>query len=102
MQAQRTAIQPAAEQLIHRQNQVAHLCVPELLVVENLLRQEFKNCIFFDFGLPQHKTLLVNSLRGNVLKLALQMYGCRVIQKVWLPSYFESLSGKFIDSLKIF
>lgn len=36
---------------------------------------------FFEFGTPEQKTVLANKIRGHVLPLALQMYGCRVIQK---------------------
>src|SRR5207302_5792182 len=36
---------------------------------------------FFEFGSPEHKAYLAQRIRGNVLSLALQMYGCRVIQK---------------------
>ncbi|CAF4765933.1 unnamed protein product, partial [Rotaria socialis] len=36
---------------------------------------------FFEFGTTEHKGYLAQRIRGNVLTLALQMYGCRVIQK---------------------
>jgi hypothetical protein len=36
---------------------------------------------FFEFGTPEHKVAFAQRLRGHVLSLALQMYGCRVIQK---------------------
>lgn len=36
---------------------------------------------FFEFGTPEQKAQLIGKIRGNVLSLALQMYGCRVIQK---------------------
>lgn len=36
---------------------------------------------FFEFGTMDHKLAFAQRLRGNVLSLALQMYGCRVIQK---------------------
>ena len=36
---------------------------------------------FFEFGTSEQKTVLANKIRGHVLPLALQMYGCRVIQK---------------------
>lgn len=37
---------------------------------------------FFEHGLPSQRRELANKLLGHVLNLSLQMYGCRVIQKV--------------------
>lgn len=50
---------------------------------------------FFEHGLPSHRRELANKLFGHVLTLSLQMYGCRVIQKVllvlsWTPYYLLS------------
>jgi len=39
---------------------------------------------FFEHGTPEQKRILGDKLVGHVLELSLQMYGCRVIQKVWL------------------
>merc|ERR1719334_976363 len=36
---------------------------------------------FFEFGSSEQKRQLCNCMRNRVLCLALQMYGCRVIQK---------------------
>ena len=36
---------------------------------------------FFEFGSAEQKNILASRIRGHVLPLALQMYGCRVIQK---------------------
>lgn len=36
---------------------------------------------FFEFGTPEQKQMLAQRIRGHVLQLALQMYGCRIIQK---------------------
>ena len=36
---------------------------------------------FFEYGTPQQKEKLAGQMKGNVLKLSLQMYGCRVVQK---------------------
>lgn len=36
---------------------------------------------FFEYGTDDQKRQLMQAIHGNVLKLALQMYGCRVIQK---------------------
>ncbi|CAF3989391.1 unnamed protein product [Rotaria magnacalcarata] len=46
-----------------------------------LMTDVFGNYKFFEFGSTEHKAYLAHSIRGNVLSLALQMYGCRVIQK---------------------
>lgn len=37
---------------------------------------------FFEHGTNEQKRILADKLVGNVLTLSLQMYGCRVIQKV--------------------
>lgn len=47
-----------------------------MIIVGNYVIQKF-----FEFGLPDHKQTLAQKLNGQVLPLALQMYGCRVIQK---------------------
>ena len=50
----------------------------------NLMTDVFGNYViqkFFEFGSPDQKQTLAQRLRGHVLQLALQMYGCRVIQK---------------------
>ena len=36
---------------------------------------------FFEFGSDEQKIVLVEKLQGNVLFLAFEVYGCRVIQK---------------------
>ena len=36
---------------------------------------------FFEFGSTEQQETLASRVRGHVLPLALQMYGCRVIQK---------------------
>lgn len=42
----------------------------------------------FQFGSLDQKLALAERIRGHVLSLALQMYGCRVIQKAleFIPS----------------
>ena len=39
---------------------------------------------FFEHGLAVQRRELANKLFGHILTLSLQMYGCRVIQKVLL------------------
>lgn len=52
---------------------------------------------FFEFGLPEHRQTLAQRLTGHVLPLALQMYGCRVIQKA-----LESIPPEMqVEQLKI-
>ena len=36
----------------------------------------------FEFGTVAQKARLVSTMEGQVLGLSLQMYGCRVVQKV--------------------
>jgi hypothetical protein len=36
----------------------------------------------FEHGTQVQKTVLANTMEGHVLPLSLQMYGCRVVQKV--------------------
>lgn len=51
-----------------------HLCcqLTRLQVIQKL----------FEHGTQVHKTKLVNVMEGHILALSLQMYGCRVVQKV--------------------
>lgn len=51
---------------------------------------------FFEFGTPDQKQTLAQRLRGHVLPLALQMYGCRVIQKA-LESIPADMQVPFLD-----
>lgn len=37
---------------------------------------------FFEHGDQTQKKVLANKMRGRVKELSLQMYGCRVVQKV--------------------
>lgn len=37
---------------------------------------------FFEYGDPEQRKELADQLSGQILPLSLQMYGCRVIQKV--------------------
>lgn len=45
-------------------------------------------CVCLQFGSLDQKLALAERIRGHVLSLALQMYGCRVIQKAleFIPS----------------
>ncbi|MFT7813230.1 pumilio homolog 1 isoform X4 [Arapaima gigas] len=49
---------------------------------------------FFEFGSLDQKLALAERIRGHVLSLALQMYGCRVIQKAleFVPSEQQVIS----------
>lgn len=49
----------------------------------SLMTDVFGNYViqkFFEFGTPEQKQTLAMKVKGHVLPLALQMYGCRVIQ----------------------
>ena len=51
-----------------------------------LMRDLFANYVvqrLFEFGMPEQRTLLLNCMLGHVPTLSIEMYGCRVIQKVW-------------------
>ena len=55
-----------------------------LTAAYSLMTDVFGNYViqkFFEFGSPEQKLLLAQRIKGHVLPLALQMYGCRVIQK---------------------
>ena len=55
-----------------------------LPAAHNLMTDVFGNYViqkFFEFGSREQKQHLANCIQGHVLPLALQMYGCRVIQK---------------------
>lgn len=36
----------------------------------------------FEHGTQVHKSILANAMEGHILPLSMQMYGCRVVQKV--------------------
>jgi hypothetical protein len=46
----------------------------------------------FEHGTQIQKTVLANTMGGHVLTLSLQMYGCRVVQKVRLMLNSSTLS----------
>ena len=41
---------------------------------------------FFEHGSPEQKEKLAVNMEGQILALSLQMYGCRVVQKVSIHS----------------
>ena len=43
----------------------------------------------FEHGTQVQKTVLANTMEGHVLALSLQMYGCRVVQKVSLMRFVK-------------
>ena len=50
-----------------------------------LIQDVFGNYVIqklFEYGTQIQKTALANTMEGHVLQLSLQMYGCRVVQKV--------------------
>uniref|UniRef100_A0A914IH05 PUM-HD domain-containing protein n=1 Tax=Globodera rostochiensis TaxID=31243 RepID=A0A914IH05_GLORO len=61
-----------------------------------LMADEFGNHViqkFFEYGTDDQKAQLVDALRGHVLTLALQIYGCYVIQTA-LKSIIEELTPR--------
>lgn len=53
----------------------------------------------FEHGNQSQKKILANQMKGHVLALSTQMYGCRVVQKV-LPGvrFFLAISTNFIGT----
>ncbi|XP_047145593.1 pumilio homolog 2 isoform X1 [Hydra vulgaris] len=69
----------------------------------SLMTDVFGNYViqkFFEFGSPEQKLLLAQRIKGHVLPLALQMYGCRVIQKALetIPSEIP-IHGELVKEL---
>ncbi len=58
------------------------MCFNRLFAVDETFQVIQK---LFEHGTQMQKTLLANTLEGHVLHLSLQMYGCRVVQKVYGP-----------------
>ncbi|VDL74293.1 unnamed protein product [Nippostrongylus brasiliensis] len=54
---------------------------------------------FFEYGTPEQKMALGRALKGDVMSLALQMYGCRVIQKA-LESVDEAIQLDILKELE--
>jgi len=55
-----------------------------------LIQDVFGNYVIqklFEYGTQIQKTALANTMEGHVLQLSLQMYGCRVVQKVISSPY---------------
>lgn len=53
----------------------------------------------FQHGSPEQRSVLVEKIRGQVMVLALQMYGCRVIQKA-LETLDEEGQASIISELE--
>ena len=50
----------------------------------DLMTDVFGNYViqkFFEFGTTEQKIGLAKKIKGNVVQLSLQMYGCRIVQK---------------------
>ena len=66
----------------------------------NLMTDVFGNYViqkFFEFGTEEQKVGLAERISGHVLPLALQMYGCRVIQKALecIPKDLQVSTGRW-------
>ena len=53
----------------------------------------------FEYGGDVERKHLVAALKGNVLKLSLQMYGCRVVQKA-IETVTDEVRSALIDELR--
>ena len=50
----------------------------------SLMTDVFGNYViqkFFEFGTSEQKQMMAQRIRGHVMPLSLQMYGCRIVQK---------------------
>lgn len=74
-------------------------------VVTQLATDVFANfCVqkLFEKASPQQVDMLVVNLRGSILRLSLQTYGCRVIQKVSIESRLGPiLSGQRLTAVHL-
>lgn len=63
-----------------------------------LMKDVFGNYVvqkFFDHGTQHQKTVLAEQMKGQMLALSLQTYGCRVVQKV--PSFCSGVWAVLAD-----
>ena len=74
----------------------------------SLMTDVFGNYViqkFFEFGTSEQKQMLAQRIRGHVMPLSLQMYGCRIVQKALesippeMQVLFVSLAVLRVDSL---
>lgn len=76
------------------------IVVKEVLPAIRVLRNDvFGNYVvqkLFDFGTPDVKKKIRDTMQGEVLQLSLQMYGCRVVQKA-----LESLDDEDFTPLMV-
>jgi hypothetical protein len=75
--------------------------MPQALV---LMTDVFGNYViqkFFEHGLPPQRRELAEKLFDHVLPLSLQMYGCRVIQKVKSSSHLFYCSLHSQEQLRV-
>lgn len=64
-----------------------------------LMQDVFGNYVvqkLFEYGSQPQRALLAATMKGRILQLALDMYGCRVVQKVLASLSFLSLQSPFI------
>jgi len=67
-----------------------------LTAAYSLMTDVFGNYViqkFFEFGTSEQKQMLAQRIRGHVMPLSLQMYGCRIVQKALesIPSEMQVL-----------
>lgn len=56
---------------------------------------------FFEHGTESQRKELASQLVGHVLPLSLQMYGCRVIQKVCTQAYSHFFHQQYRTSVSL-
>lgn len=66
---------------------------------ENMIFNTYSDLL--QFGSLEQKLALAERIRGHVLSLALQMYGCRVIQKAleFIPPDQQVIVSKLLTKL---
>ena len=86
-----TGVQTCALPICEEKERVFREIYPESL---QLMQDVFGNYViqkFFEHGDQSQKKGLANKMKGNMLQLSLQMYGCRVVQKVCTTDTFCSM-----------
>lgn len=65
-----------------------------------LMQDVFGNYVvqkLFEYGSQPQRALLAATMKGRILQLSLDMYGCRVVQKVRALSFLQSICLKIIS-----
>ncbi|CAA3009812.1 pumilio homolog 2-like isoform X1 [Olea europaea subsp. europaea] len=69
---------------------------PQVLTLMTDVVGNYVNQKFFEHGMASQRRELASELFGHVLTLSLQMYGCRVVQKVTTMQKMHLLVISFV------